>query len=216
LVADPVPLTRKGLTALIRESEGMELAAEADGYTTLHDAYLRTAPDVTVLNPFGAIGEGRDPIAMIRREDALARIVIVTLDSTGESIDRALRAGVRSYLPRDASLEQVATAIRTVHSGGSYIPAAIGEKLAEFLRKPQLTPRERDVLDLLVAGRNNKEIQSLLVMSASTTKTHVTHILRKLGVADRTGAVSIALSTGLAQPRPHALPPSRATTLRDY
>ena len=114
-----------------------------------------------------------------------------------EDIYRALKAGARAYLLKGMTGEELVQTIRSVHSGKSYIPPAIAERLAERIGTQELTPRESDVLEHIVQGKSNKEIAADLDVSEATVKTHVNSLLGKLAVTDRTQAATAAIRRGL-------------------
>src|SRR5581483_7683142 len=111
-----------------------------------------------------------------------SRIIVLTAYDDDEDIYRAFQAGAAAYVLKDVSPEELVETIRAVHAGQTRLPPAVAVKLAARMREPVLTSRELEVLQLLVAGKSNKEIEAALFLSADTVKAHVTHILRKLGV----------------------------------
>jgi two-component system NarL family response regulator len=140
---------------------------------------------------------GVDAIKEIRRESPAARVIVLTTFDGDEDIYRALQAGARGYLLKDMFGEELMEAIRTVHAGRTRIPGPVAQRLAERMGGPNLTPRESEVLELIVAGRSNKEIGSDLSISEATVKSHINSILSKLGVTDRTQAATTALQRGI-------------------
>ncbi|HXQ33355.1 MAG TPA: response regulator transcription factor, partial [Anaerolineales bacterium] len=127
-------------------------------------------------------------------------IVLTTYDGD-EDIYRSLQAGARGYLLKDVFFEQLETAIRNVHAGSRYIPTAIAERLAERMASTDLTSRELEVLELIVQGQRDREISVSLGISEATVKSQINKILNKLGVSDRTQAVTTALQRGLVHLR---------------
>ena len=130
-----------------------------------------------------------------------ARLIVLTTYDGDEDIYRSLQAGARGYLLKDVFFEELEAAIRTVHAGSRHIPAAIAERLAERMASSDLTSREMEVLELIVRGQSNKEIGASLAISEATVKSHINNILSKLGVTDRTQAVTTALQRGLVHLR---------------
>lgn len=128
---------------------------------------------------------------------AEARVIVLTTYDTDEDIYRALRAGAKAYLLKDTPREELLDTIRAVSAGRTRVPSDVAAKLAERVSSEALTAREGEVLRLIVAGNSNREIATLLYISEGTVKTHVNHILMKLGVSDRTQAVTTALKRGL-------------------
>jgi len=110
-----------------------------------------------------------------------------------------MKSGARGYLLKDSSQEEILDAVRRVALGETYLPARIAQKVAEGLRKPELTPREIEVLQCVADGKSNKEIGAQLFISEGTVKTHVKSLLEKLSVVGRTGAIKEAVHRGLVR-----------------
>ena len=140
---------------------------------------------------------GASATEAIRADDPSARIIVLTTFDGDGDIHRALEAGARGYLLKDSVRTQVADAIRTVHRGGRAVPGAVAQRLAEFTPRIDLTERELEVLGHMARGFSNREIADAIGRTEATVKVHVLHILSKLGVDDRTGAVTVALRRGL-------------------
>jgi DNA-binding NarL/FixJ family response regulator len=145
---------------------------------------------------------GFDAIEAIHREFPRTGVLVLSNYEGSEDVHRALRAGALAYLTKDAGAEELIGAIMAVRAGRRYLPAAIGMLLAERLPGAALTDRERDVLRLLVDGRSNREIADRLNIAENTVRVHVSRILDKLGVADRTQAVLLAIQRGLVHLEP--------------
>lgn len=204
-MADPIKImvvedhnvVRQGLVALIDGVPGMRVVAQtADGSQAL-DLFQKHLPDVTLMDLRLPGISGVAAINRIRSRFPQARIIVLTTYDGDEDIHRALDAGARAYLLKGMSGDELMDAIRAVHSGRSRIPAEVAERLAERMNSPSLTDRELDVLRQIVSGKSNKEIGRELTISEATVKTHVNSILGKLGVADRTQAVTTALQRGI-------------------
>jgi two-component system NarL family response regulator len=133
----------------------------------------------------------------IRAEFTDARLIALTSYDGAEDIRRAVEAGVLGFLTKDVLHEDLIKTIRAVHTGRSYIPAKLAAKLAEQRERPQLSPREVEVLELIVRGLGNKQIAYDLNIAEETAKNHVKHIFGKLGVQDRTQAATIAIQRGI-------------------
>lgn len=129
------------------------------------------------------------------------RVVVLTTFDGDEDIYRALRAGARGYLLKDMFRGELIDAVRAVHAGLRRVPAAVAERLAERMPGSDLTPREHDVLELIVAGHGNRAIGTLLGITEGTVKGYVNTLLPKLGVGDRTQAALAALRRGIVWPR---------------
>lgn len=197
LVVEDHHVVRQGLVALLNGSDGVEVVGEAaDGVAAIAQFRL-SQPDVTLMDLRLPRLSGVDVIERLRSEAPEARIVVLTTYDGDEDIYRALKAGARGYLLKGMTGDALLDAIRAVHAGKSHIPPAIAERLAERIGGEDLTPRELDVLEQIVAGRSNKEIASELAVSEATVKTHVNNLLGKLGVSDRTQAAMDAIRRGL-------------------
>jgi two-component system NarL family response regulator len=142
---------------------------------------------------------GSEATLAIRSEFPDARIIVLSVYAGDEEIYNALQAGALAYLVKSVQREELVQAIRKVARGQRHIPGDLAARLAERLSRSQLSARELDVLRLLVSGRRNREIASTLDITEGTVKLHVSSILGKLGVADRTEAVTVALKRGIVQ-----------------
>jgi two-component system NarL family response regulator len=140
---------------------------------------------------------GVEAIRAIRREFPQSRFIVLTTYDGDEDIYRALEAGAQAYLLKDMLCDEILAAIRAVHAGQRRIPAEVGTRLAERMSGLELSGREQQVLELVVKGQSNKEIAARLDITEATVKGHVTNILSKLGVTDRTQAAITALRRGL-------------------
>jgi two-component system, NarL family, response regulator len=198
LIADDHPIVRNGLVRMVELTDGMEVIAEAETGTEAVEQYRQHQPDVTLMDLRLPDMSGVDAIAVIRQEFPNARIIILTTYDTDEDIFRGLQAGAKGYLLKDIKMRQLLEAIRIVTAGQNYIPPEVGAKLAERINRPQLSEREREVLQVMSQGKTNQEIANELCISESTVKFHVNHILSKLGVSDRTQAVLMAIKRGFA------------------
>jgi two-component system NarL family response regulator len=197
LIVDDYAVVRAGLRSVINAEPDMTVIAEARNGKEGVEMFRQCEPDVTLMDLRMPIMKGVEAIATIRSEFPRARIVVFTGSGADEDIYRALRAGVRSYLWKSMSTEQLLRAIRIVHSGGRSIPGPVASILSECIPESQLTARELDVLQLIVNGKSNKRIGTALKISEGTVKGHVMNIMRKLGVDDRTQAATTALRRGI-------------------
>lgn len=197
LIVEDHHVVRQGLAALLKTVPDMTVVAQAaDGAEGVR-LFRAHKPDVTIMDLRLPILSGVDAITRIRSEFPSARIIVLTTFDGDEDIYRALQAGARGYLLKDMFGEELMEAIRVVHSGRTRIPPAIAERLAERMGGPNLTNRELEVLQAIVAGKSNKEIAFGLGISEATVKTHINNILSKLGVTDRTQATTAALQRGI-------------------
>ena len=199
LIADDHPALREGLSALLERQADLQVVAMAsDGLEAV--AQMRThRPDIILMDLRMPCMEGADAVAAICGEWPAARIIILTTYDGDEDIYRALRAGAKGYLLKDAPCEELFTAIRQVHRGQRYIMSQVAQKLTDRFQSSELTDRERSVLQLLVQGNSNRDISEALCVAEGTVKFHIRNILEKLGASDRTQAVTIALKRGLAR-----------------
>lgn len=206
LICDDHAVVREGLKALIGSEEGLEVVGEAaDGVEAVGKARgLR--PDVILMDLEMPRMGGIEAIDEIKKDDPEARILVLTTFATDEKVFPAIKAGAEGYLLKDSSPEELLEAIRQVSRGESSLHPAIARKLIRELSRPPETPsevdplteREVDILNLLAKGWSNQEIADHLVISERTVRSHVSNILSKLHLANRTQAALYALKEGLA------------------
>jgi DNA-binding NarL/FixJ family response regulator len=201
MVVDDQAVVRQGFVALINTVADMEVIAEGINGQQAIELYRQHTPDVTLIDLRMPVVGGLEAISAIRNSFPDARLIVLTTYDGDEDIYRSLQAGARGYLLKDVFFEELETAIRTVHAGSRHIPAAIAARLAERMTSSDLTSREMEVLELIVQGQSNKEIGASLTISEATVKSHINNILSKLGVTDRTQAVTTALQRGLVHLR---------------
>ena len=197
LLADDHPIVREGLAAIIGRQPDMTVVGEAGNGRELVDEYGRVLPNVTIVDLRMPEMDGLQAIRMIRSRSPGARVIVLTTYDDDEDIYRSLRAGAQAYLMKDAPRADLVEAIRAVHEGEKRIPYSVASKLAGRVNGPELTQREMEVLTLIAAGKQNKEIATTLFISYGTVKAHINSILNKLNVSDRTQAVTAALKRGL-------------------
>lgn len=199
LIADDHAVVRKGLIAMVEDEPDMLVVAEAEDGQEAVDRFGKFCPDVALLDLRMPKMNAVEAIAAIRQHQPDARLVILTTYDTEEDIYQGLRAGAKGYLLKDATIDELLNCIRTVYQGKLYLPNAIAVKLAQHTSSQQLSDRERDVLQLMAVGKNNRHIADCLLIAESTVKFHIHHILSKLGVSDRTQAVISGLKRGLVR-----------------
>jgi len=199
LVADDHPVVRQGVIANVKPQRDMMVVAEAgDGVEAL--ALIKEhSPDVVMLDLRMPGMDGLDVIAEVNNAKLDSKVIIMTTFESEEDVHRAMKAGARGYLLKDSSQEEILDAIRRVSLGETYLPARIVQKVAEGMRKPELSPREIEVLQWVAAGKSNKEIGTQLFIAEGTVKTHVKNLLEKLSVVGRTGAIREAVRRGLVR-----------------
>jgi DNA-binding NarL/FixJ family response regulator len=197
LIADDHPVVRAGLAAVITQEADLELVGEAENGERAVALYREHRPDVALMDLRMPQVGGVDAIRRIIAEFPDARILALTTYEGDADIRRALRAGARGYLLKDMLLSDVITAVRAVLRGERVIPAAVATRLAEFPERSDLTERELEILQLVGRGLSNKEVAKAIGRMDETVKIHLKNIFAKLGVADRTEAVTVALARGL-------------------
>jgi NarL family two-component system response regulator LiaR len=200
VIADDHKVVRQGLTFLLSSEPGMEVAGEAaDGVAALA-AIRELRPDVVLLDLFMPRLDGMAVLNAISEERLTVHVLVLTSSQDDEHLVQAVKAGALSFLPKTAGVDQVIESIRAAARGESVLQPAATARLLEELRRGAapdplrlLTPRETDVLREVARGRPNREIARLLSVSEETVKSHVSSILAKLGLADRTQAAIFAL-----------------------
>ncbi len=197
LCADDHPLVRKGLASILGNEPDIQLVGEAANGREAIDEFRRLRPDVTLMDLRMPGIDGIVATKTILAEFPDARIIALTSYDGDQDIFRALEAGARGYLLKDMVHTEVLHAIRTVHAGKRLVPPVVAERLADAFPRPPLTPREIEVLRLVAQGLATKEIAERLGTASGTVKMHLQNILSKLGAADRTHAVTIALQRGI-------------------
>lgn len=199
LIADDHMTVLAGLASIIGMQQDMIVVAEAANGRQAVDLWRKHRPDVTLLDLRMPKLDGVGVIDEIRKEDTSARIIILTTYDTDNEIYRAIKAGAKGYLLKDARREELLDYIRKVSRGETCIPQALVEKLAAGMSSETLTGRELGVLTLLALGKSNKEIGANLFISETTVKGHLRNIFTKLNVLSRTEAVTVASHRGLVQ-----------------
>jgi two-component system NarL family response regulator len=197
MVIDDQAVVRQGFVALINTVSDMTVVAEGTNGRQAIDLYRLHRPDVTLMDLRMPELGGVEAIMAIRKEFPDARLIVLTTYDGDEDIYRSLQAGAQGYLLKDMFFEELEDAIRKVHGGSRRIPAQVAERLAERMGSSDLTGREIEVLEQIVAGHSNKAIANRLNISEATVKSHINSILSKLGVSDRTQAATTALQRGL-------------------
>jgi NarL family two-component system response regulator LiaR len=202
LVVDDHAVVREGLRAYLDLQDGIEVAGEAaDGEEAL-EAVERVHPDVVLMDLVMPKLDGLGAMRALRERAPRARVIVLTSFLDDDRLLPALRAGAAGYLLKNAQPEELARAVRAAHAGEALLDPVVAARLVEALSGDEepldrLTPREREVLELIGRGFANKLIARELGVSEKTVKTHVGHVLAKLGVSDRTQAAVIAVRAGL-------------------
>jgi DNA-binding NarL/FixJ family response regulator len=175
----------------------MRVSSQAESGMEAVNMFRKHRPDVTLMDLRLPGMSGLDALRTIRRDDPAARCVVLTTYEGDEDIHQALDAGAAGYLIKAMSHETLVDALRKVHAGTRFLPAPVARSLALRTPNSDLSPREREVLTLMVHGKSNKDIGGSLGITEATVKCHVSVILERLGVTDRTQAVIAALQRGL-------------------
>ena len=199
MLVDDHYLVRMGLASIIALEPDMMVCAEAPSGEQARALFRTHRPDVTLMDLRLPGMNGAETVQAIRSEFPDARIVMLSTYVCDEEIYGALHAGAMAYLVKSVQREELMQAIRKAAAGQRHIPAEVAERLADRVSGAQLSTRELEVLRLLVSGRRNREIATALDITEGTVKLHVSSILGKLGVADRTEAVTRALQRGIVQ-----------------
>lgn len=206
LIVDDHPVVRQGLRTFLSSRAGLEVAGEAsDGNEAVTEAG-RLDPDVVLLDLVMPRGGGIDAIRRLRTAGDRPRVIVLTSFAGDDQVVDAVRAGAAGYLLKDVPPADLEAAIRRVHEGGVLLdPSVVGAVMAEVAHAEgppgveELTARERQVLSLLAQGRSNRELAAELYVSEKTVKTHVSSILAKLRLTDRTQAALFAVRHGLTE-----------------
>jgi DNA-binding NarL/FixJ family response regulator len=211
-LVDDHAIVRTGMRAYLSMVPDLDVAGEAadgqEALDVLHRLDLQDRlPDVVMMDLVMPRMDGIAATSVIRERYPSVEVVALTSFIEEDKVQAALQAGASGYLLKDAEADEVAMAIRSAHAGEVHIDPAVAKRLAESLRAPRqeglidpLTEREREILVLVAQGKANKQIARQLKISERTARTHVSNILRKLGLASRTQAALYAVREGLAGP----------------
>lgn len=204
VVADDHPVVRDGLVAILSTQPDFAVVGEAADGAQAAQIVVDLQADVLLLDLAMPGLDGVETLERLREQGSTVRAIVFTAFDTDERILGAVRAGVQGYLLKGTPRDEIFRAIRVVHAGGSLLEPIIASKLLRQVshkepQGPALTPRELEVLHLLVRGKQNKEIAHDLTISERTVKFHVTALLQKLGAGNRTEVVTIAAQRGLVQ-----------------
>jgi DNA-binding NarL/FixJ family response regulator len=197
LIVDDHFVVRLGLASALNLEPDMEVVAEAKTGAEAVELFARHRPDVVIMDYQLPGMNGAEATAAIRSRFPDARVVVLSVYKGEEDVHRAVQAGASGYLPKSGEPDELLAAIRALHAGGRYFPKAINAALAARAARTELSDREREVLQMLVRGRSNKEIANGLGISENTVKVHATRVFEKLGVSDRLEAVTVAIQRGI-------------------
>ncbi|MGY1653528.1 response regulator [Geodermatophilus sp. SYSU D01119] len=208
VVADDHPVYRDGLALLLGSVPGVEVVGTAADGAAAVDVVREHLPDVVVMDVQMPVLDGIEATRRITTQAPSVGVVVLTMSEDDGTVFAAVRAGARGYLLKGADQEEVLRAISTVASGGAVFGAALARRITDFFAAaprgpeeafPQLTAREREVLDLVAAGRSNAQVAAALYLSPKTVRNVVSNVLAKLQVGDRAQAIVRAREAGLGR-----------------
>ena len=200
VIADDHAVVRQGLRTFLDLQADIEVVAEASDGAEALAAAEEHAPDIVLIDLVMPNVDGIEAIRGLRERVPTARAIVLSSFIDDEKLLPAVRAGAAGYLLKDVQPQQLVEAIRTVHAGGALLHPKVASRLLQEMATDPLTPREREVLALIGRGMANKVIARELSLSEKTVKAHVSSILAKLGVTDRTQAALYAVRAGLEGP----------------
>ena len=199
LIVDDHFMVRMGLASSLNDMDDMQVVGEAGTAEEAVRSYRQLQPDVVLMDLCLPDANGVVAIRRIREEFCSARILVLSINESEEDIYQSVQAGAMGYLPKSVEPHDLLRAIRSLSSGERFFPPAIASRMMKREGRPSLTPREQEVVELLVEGLSNKEIARALHIVPRTAKLHVSNLMRKMGVLDRTQAVTAAIQRGLVQ-----------------
>lgn len=214
VLADDHELVRAGVRALLQKLEGVQVVAEAgDGQEALR-LIKKHHPDIALLDIAMPGLNGLDVAARVVKEEPEVRVILLSMHVSEEYVWQALRTGAAGYLLKDSRISELELALTAVSSGETYLSPRVSRHVAEYMRRvggdtakegpnlrpyEQLTPRQREILQLIAEGRSTKEIAHLLSLSVKTVETHRSQLMERLDIHDIAGLVRYALRTGLVE-----------------
>lgn len=196
LVVDDHAMIRLGLIGALSSEPGMEVVGQARNGREAIELHAKLTPCIILMDGILPDMHGVEATREILVVSPTAKIILISINETAEDVRRALEAGVRGYVPKSCEQDVIAAAIRSVAAGTDFLPPSIRRRLNERNTVVGLSNREVEVLRLVAKGKANKEIAAALNLSGDTVKTHITHLMRKLGAADRAHAVTLGIEQG--------------------
>jgi NarL family two-component system response regulator LiaR len=207
VIADDHRVVREGLRYLLSQEPDVEVVGEAEDGAQALRVTAATNPDVLLLDLYMPELDGHGVLSAIRDTPDQPAVVVLTSATDDEHLVRAVRAGATSYLLKTAAAEEVIAAVRAAANGTANLSPDLVTRLTRALRRPPpvdplqpLSPREREVLDLIASGQSNRQIATELIIGEQTVKTHVSSILTKLGLQDRVQAAIFAIRNQAVHP----------------
>jgi DNA-binding NarL/FixJ family response regulator len=197
LIVDDHPVVRAGLASLLRRQAGLKLVGSAHSGEEAMSILARCAVDLMLLDLRMPSINGIDLLNMLKTRDNQPKTIILSSYEYEEEIYRAVKAGARGYLSKNAPREEIIAAIEEVVAGGTYFPEHMLEWIQDRKARSSLSGREIEILEMVSKGLTNKEIASALQISHYTVRNHINHITAKLQVSDRTEAATVAMRQGI-------------------
>jgi len=199
MLVDDHYVVRMGLAAVLKFERDLKIVATAEDGDQACKLFRQHQPDITLMDARMPVTDGIQALRKIRAEFPAARIIMLTTYDDEEDVYRALQSGAQGYILKKASQSELVAAIHQVHEGGRCVPAAMAQSFEARSAQADLTPRQVEVLELLAKGMSNKDIARLLGFTEDGAKAHMKNIFAKLGVADRTEAVAVAIQRGVVR-----------------
>lgn len=197
LIVDDHFVVRIGLASTLNLEPDMKVVAEARTGKEAVVLYQQHRPDVVIMDYQLPEMNGAEATRAIRTLHSEAKVIVLSVYKGEEDVHRAVQAGASGYLPKSSEPVELVGAIRAIHAGGQFFPASINAALTQRAGRLELSDREKQVLEMIVKGRANKEIAHQLGISENTVKVHTTRIFEKLQVADRLEAATVAIQRGI-------------------
>jgi DNA-binding NarL/FixJ family response regulator len=209
LLADNHTLVRAGLRSLLQSLEGVEVVAEASDGREVLSLVEAHHPDVVLMDVAMPEMNGLEATARVVKEFPTVRVIILSMHANEEYVLQALRVGAMGYVLKDSGVSELELALRAISKGETYLSPAVSKHVvADYVRRAggetspldQLTPRQREILQLLVKGQTTKKIAEALFISVKTVETHRAQLMERLGIHDVAGLVRYAIRVGLVTP----------------
>lgn len=210
LLADDHSLVRAGFRSLLEKLPDIECVAEASDGRQALDLLPKCNPDVVLMDIGMPLLNGLEATLRIQQEFPTVRVLMLSMHSQEAYVCRALRAGAKGYLVKDADVAEVAVAVRAVARGEMYLTPSVSRTLLEdYLRRhpaednvsDSLTPRQKEILQLIAEGKSVKQISTILLISVKTVETHKAHLMERLNIHDVAGLTRFAVGHGIVSPQ---------------